>query len=97
MSDFFALMAEVDAARKTSSDMDKYRDYRQVFLGSEQGLRVLASILADCHFFRTPVQSRPVDPYATHIAIGERNAAQRLMKTIMEEPKPKPTQREKQK
>ena len=73
--------------------MDRYRDFRQLFMGSEQGTRVLREILAWGHMFRPGFSAGgPIDPYRLSIHEGERNMALRLLGTINSEPVTKPAQ-----
>jgi hypothetical protein len=69
--------------------MDRYRDYRKLFLGSEDGQRVLRDLLAGCHMFRTSFDK---DRGVMAFKEGERNVGLRLMAIIANEPRPKPTQ-----
>lgn len=71
-------------------EMDRYRDFRKVFLGSDEGKRVMREILAWGRLFRAPVLGRPIDPYAMAIAHGESNIAKKLLTIIHDEPKEKP-------
>lgn len=87
--------ANFDLIKSLPSDrnytaMDKYRDFRRVFLGSEEGQRVLCEILSWGHLFSTPAFGRPVDSYAMAISTGEENIARRLLVTINREPKERP-------
>lgn len=67
--------------------MDRYRDMRQVFLGSDQGKRVLREILAMGHMFQT---SFSTDSGTTAFKEGERNMALRVLTAITKEPKERP-------
>ena len=73
------------------SQMDAYRDMRKVFLGSEEGKRVLREILSWGRVFRSPSFSSPIDPYAMAVTFGERNMALKLLATINHEPRTKAT------
>lgn len=70
--------------------MDRYRDFRKVFLGSEEGKRVLREVLSWGRMFSSPVIGNPVDPYRMSIAFGERNIGLKLLSTINYEPTEKP-------
>jgi hypothetical protein len=65
-------------------DADRYRDFRQVFLGSVQGRKVLYEIFTWANLFR-PVFI-PGDPYATHYRDGERNIGLKILATLNAEP-----------
>lgn len=72
--------------------MDRYQDFRRVFLGSEEGKRVLRELLAWGHCFRpsVPAAAGPIDPYAVVRNEGERNIALRLLKVVNTEPVDRP-------
>lgn len=72
------------------TDMDRYRDFRLVFQGSEEGKRVFRELLAWGHMFRTSMTGAPVDPLRLAFREGERNIALRLLNAISTEPKAKP-------
>ena len=72
--------------------IDRYHDFRRVFYSSPEGQRVLAEILYWGHMLRPDVLSKPIDPYLSHIRMGERNVALRLLATVNNEPKGKPAE-----
>lgn len=74
---------------------DRYQDFRNVFMGTEEGKRVLREILSWGRLFNPSVMSKPIDPYAMALREGERNMALRLMVTVYNEPleRPAKTQR----
>lgn len=65
--------------------LDRYREFRQVFLGSEAGKRVLYDILAAGRIYR-PTTVRG-DPYATHTNEGRRELALDILTIIHREPR----------
>ena len=69
--------------------LDKYRDFRTVFLGSDEGRRVLYDILTFGHIYRSSAVRG--DPHETYRREGERNIALKVLTTIHEEPKEQPT------
>ncbi len=73
------------------TDVDRYRDFRQLFLGSEQGKRVLWQMLGWGHVFRSSAAMAGHDTNRTLFHEGERNLALRLFNTIHVEPKERPT------
>jgi len=73
-------------------DFERYRDFRDVFLGSPQGKKVLYEILTWAHMFRPAFV--PGDPYATHYREGERNAGLKIMAALNAEPGGAPAQAE---
>lgn len=72
--------------------LDRYQDFRAVFLGSEQGRRVLHEILRQCGVNKAVSPAGPVDPYQTHLKEGRRGAALTIMGIIHSEPEPQPVQ-----
>jgi len=72
------------------SPLDRYRDFRKVFLGSDEGRRVLDDIL-----YLGSV-SRPLgraDPYTTHVNEGRRCMALKIAAVTHVEPPDKPVSR----
>lgn len=72
--------------------MDVYRDFRAVFLGTEQGKRVLNDILTWCHLGHSSIKPGPVDPYAVMASEGERRIGLRIQTVMSAEPTAKPKQ-----
>ena len=70
--------------------MDRYRDFRAVFLGSDQGKRVLAEILRLGHAFRSAAVQGVYDTNRTFFADGQRTLALMIMDLARLEPKPRP-------
>ena len=94
------LMVELGAvANDSRTPMDRYREFRQVFLGTEEGKRVLRDILGWGHAWR-PVEV--MDPtnlnaaYHTFRNCGERNLALKILTAIEVEPGIRPTQQTRQ-
>lgn len=75
-----------------ADDMDRYRDFRAVFLSDERGKRVLNEIFAWSHIYRSSAQGRPIDPYQMALREGERSLALRILATLNAEPVERPTQ-----
>lgn len=69
---------------------DKYQDFHQLF-STDQGQRVLREILSWGRMFSTPITGSPVDPYLSHVRIGEANIAIKLLSVISNEPPEQPT------
>lgn len=86
---FFAELASAHAG-KNYTKMDKYRDFRRVFLDSEEGKRVLYEILSWGGMFR-PSSRGNFDTNETFFHDGERNLALKIMTTMNAEPKARPT------
>lgn len=91
-SDPEAFLSQLAASHpgKRYSKMDRYRDFRRLFLDTDQGRRVLFEILSWGHIFRCPAAMSKFDPYETLYHNGEANMAKRLMSTMNAEPKERP-------
>lgn len=71
------------------AEADRFRDFRTVFMGSDEGKRVLREILRWTHQSRPSFAvAGPIDPYRTHIHEGERNIGLRLIDTLTRQPRP---------
>jgi hypothetical protein len=81
-------------ALENYSKKDQYHDFRQLFMGTDQGKRVLRQILEWGHLLRPSVARVPIDPYLTHMHEGERNIALKLLSTVHNEP-PEPQAKQK--
>jgi hypothetical protein len=68
------------------SKKDQYHDFRQLFMGTEQGKKVFAQILEWGHLLRPSSSGKPIDPYLTHVHDGESNIARKLLVTVINEP-----------
>ena len=66
--------------------VDRYNDFRKVFLETEQGRRVLKLILAWGHLLRSHPMSNPIDPYLTERSEGGRNLALKIFAIMLVEP-----------
>lgn len=64
--------------------MDRYRDFRAVFMATPQGRRVLWQILAWGRMY-APV-AKTGDPHMTYFRDGERNIGLRIMQAMNAEP-----------
>ena len=91
--DFEALLAEITRARISPdyTEMDRYRDFRQVFMGTDAGKRALAIILGWGHIVRNAAALANHDTNKTQFFNGENNLALRILSTVYVEPKPRPT------
>ena len=76
---------------KRYGKIDRYRDFRRVFLGSEQGRRVLYEVLAICGMYKSAAPRANFDPYETMFLNGQQDIAFNLLGTINVEPKARPT------
>lgn len=87
------LIADLQTAKAFGrTRMDKYRDFRKVFLGDDTGRRVLLDILDICGYGKNPAVRG--DPHWTYLQCGTLNAAQRILETIQKEPADQPTQQQ---
>ena len=79
------------------SDLERYKDFRELFLGSDLGKRVFNEILGMGYMANdtTKFNKYGVDPNATLISTGERKLALMIHKLVMVEPPapPPPTQK----
>ena len=87
-----AFIADLAASHqgKNYSKMDRYRDFRRLFLESEEGKRVLYEILSFCGMFRSAAPSANFDPHKTMFLNGQQDIAFRLLATMNAEPKARP-------
>lgn len=85
-------LAELAASHpgKAYKPMDRYRDFRRVFLGDEQGRRVLYELLSWGHMFRSPAKMSNFGTNETFFHEGESHFAKLIMSTMHAEPKARP-------
>ncbi len=76
---------------KQYQKIDRYRDFRRVFLDSEQGRRVLYELLALCGMYKSAAPRAKFDPYETMFLNGQQDIAFTLLGTLNIEPKARPT------
>lgn len=69
--------------------MDRYRDFRAVFLATPTGLKVLHEIMGWARLFRSSAWPH-FDNNRTNFHEGERNLALRILATINKEPTERP-------
>lgn len=70
---------------------DRYHDFRKLFMGSEEGKRVLREIASWGRLLNEPKLPNPIDPYRLALREGERNIVRRLIATVYIEPPERPT------
>ena len=92
MDEYLEILAELSIPSEDYDPMDRYNDFRKVFLETEQGRRVLRQILGwgsllKSHLVKMP---HPIDPYAIVAREGERNLALRLFSVMLVEPPKRP-------
>lgn len=66
---------------------DRFRDFRMVFLQSEEGKKVLSEMLSWARMFQQTVTAVPVDPYLMALNEGRRSFAVKLLDTLYREPR----------
>lgn len=76
---------------------DRYRDFRKIFMGSDEGKRVLREIVSWGRLLNEPKLPHPIDPYRLAIREGEKNIVRRLIATIYTEPPELPSQSKRRK
>ena len=88
------LFAQIVRAQIGASytEIDRYRDFRQLFIGSDQGKRVFYQLLNWGHMVANSAGLANHETNRTQFFEGERNLALRILRTIYVEPKPRPTQ-----
>ena len=87
------LMAELGASQVAGrTPLDRYREFRQVFLGTDAGKRVMHDILTWGHVWKSTAVKG--DPHETYLREGERNMALKLITTIQIEPRTQPTEQQ---
>ena len=68
------------------TDMDRYRDFRQLFMGSVQGKRVLHELYSWGHMFKTSIPGNKQPDRMIWQNEGERNFALKLLAALNAEP-----------
>ena len=94
MRDLFTeLMESLEELPSTENytSKDRYTDFRQVFMGSDQGKRVYQELLSWGGLFNSSVRGNPIDPLRVMMDAGQRNFATKLMAAVNIEPPEKPT------
>ena len=87
MDEFLEILADLSIPGEYD-EIDRYNDFRKVFLETEQGRRALRQILAWGHLLKSHLvrMPHPIDPYAILGFEGERNLALRIFSTMLVEP-----------
>lgn len=92
----FADLSKTHPGKGQYAQMDRYRDFRAVFMGSDQGKRVLYEILSMGHMFIAPPVLGAFDTNRTMFHGGEQNVVLGIFKTAQVEPKEVPTEQVRQ-
>ncbi len=86
---FLAELAASHPGKPYSSwpgSIDRYRDFRRLFLETEQGKRVLYEIMGWCGMFRSAAPSANFDPHKTMFLNGQQDIAFKLLAVMDQEP-----------
>lgn len=87
---FLAELARSHPGKAYHNSIDRYRDFRRVFLETEQGRRVLYELLSWGHMYRSPARIANFDPYETMFHDGESHIAKMIISTMHAEPATRP-------
>lgn len=87
---YFAELGQHHPGKGRYGPLDRYRDFRAVFLGSDQGKRVLYEILSMGHMFRPAPIVGNFETNQTMFAGGEQNLAYGVFLVAHAEPKQPP-------
>lgn len=71
---------------------DRYNEFRRLFMGSDEGKRVLREILAWGYLFAPPNLGNPVDSNLNLMVTGQMNIVRKLLKVVNIEPPERPEQ-----
>lgn len=87
--DMDEFVAELNhAASGKYTDMDRYREFRKVFLETDEGKRVMRQIMAWGHIWHSSFDANPA---VMSFAEGERGLALKIIAAVNVEPVEKPT------
>lgn len=87
MDEYLEILADLSVP-EDYDPVDRYKDFRKVFLETEPGRRVLRQILGWGHLLKSHLvrMPRPIDPYSILGLEGERNLALRIFSVMLIEP-----------
>ncbi len=86
MDEYLDILADLSIP-EDYDEIDRYNDFRKVFLETDQGRRVLRQVLAWGHLLKSHlVRMHPIDPNAVLSLEGERNLALRIFSVMLVEP-----------
>ena len=89
MTDLFDALSDLPKP-ENYTPQDQYRDFRLVFMGTEEGRRVLRLIMELGCVFNEPRLVSPIDPYMLTAFRGKRQLALEIFRLINNEPPEKP-------
>ncbi len=91
MDEYLEILADLSMPEEYEP-VDRYNDFRKVFLETDQGRRVLRQVLGWGHLLKSHLvgMPRPIDPYSILGFEGERNLALRIFSVMLVEPPKRP-------
>ena len=89
MDEYLEILADLSVP-EDYDDVDRYNDFRKVFLETEPGRRVLKQILGWGSLLKVHPMRSPIDPYMTERLEGQRNLALKVFAIMLIEPKKRP-------
>ncbi len=89
MDEYLEILAELSVP-EDYNPIDRYNDFRKVFLETEQGRRVFKQILGWGSLLRVHPMKSPIDPYMTERLEGQRNLVLRIFAIMLVEPPKRP-------
>ncbi len=89
MDEYLEVLATLSVPEEYN-EIDRYNDFRKVFLENDQGRRVLKQILGWGNLLRVHPMRSPIDPYMTERLEGQRNLSLKIFAIMLIEPKEKP-------
>ena len=84
------ISGQTTATSSKYNSLDRYRDFRKVFLETEEGKRVLREILCWAKLLMVTSAGKPIDPLELAKREGHKELGCKLLSTIYIEPAPKP-------
>ena len=92
MDEFLEILADLSVPGEDYDPVDRYNDFRKVFLETEQGRKVLRQILGWGHLLKSHLvrMPRPIDPYTILSLEGERNLALHIFSVMLVKPSKQP-------
>jgi hypothetical protein len=90
IQEFIGSLAEGFYGRGEYTKMDRYRDFRRLFLGTEEGKRVLYELMGWGKLYGAIPANREQQDRDIFVMLGERNLVLQLLRTINLEPKMNP-------
>ncbi len=89
MDEYLEILAELSVPEDYDA-VDRYNDFRKVFLETEQGRRVLKQILGWGSLLKVHPVKSPIDPYLTERLEGQRNLSLKIFAIMLVEPPERP-------